>query len=61
MCERLGRSGQHLALCIQKGCTQGGCTRGGGGGGGGGELLHCKTGAVITIFRVKIHRAFLLV
>ena len=28
MCEGVVRSGQHLALCIQKGCTQGGCTKG---------------------------------
>ena len=28
VCERVVRGGQHLALCIQKGCTQGGCTQG---------------------------------
>ena len=43
MCEGVVRSGQHLALCIQKGCTQEACTKGAAPGGGG--AFTTKTGS----------------
>ena len=61
MCERVVRSGQHLALCIQKSCTQEACTQGAAHKGAAAFTTKTASPSSNYNFRVKIHRAFLLV